>query len=203
MPVKLAMLTQIFWNSIGFLYVVVKESFIREPDFTPSVSEKVSLNIHSVNYLRQILWWQKIQTADFGRLWNTCQFAHFLLSTTTFLFRFLDRNTCWQRTKKKKKQNFNHKMFCLQAYFANLKFSECDSKCCILHCTRQYSCIFFWNLSPSYSLFHRLFFAQTSISTELSDLCACRSLDQGITRIVKMKGMNRCRKLWPVPWLSK
>ncbi len=80
------------------------------------------MNICALNYLRQILWWQKIQTADFGSHWNTCQFTHSVLSTR---FRQLScfflswPETAWQRTKKKKK--CNNKTFLLQANFANLK----------------------------------------------------------------------------------
>lgn len=158
MHVKLAMLTAIF-----FIRLCRRKFLSRLPDFTPSVSKKVSLNIHSLNYLRQILWWQKIQTADFGSLWNTCQFAHFLLSTRFrqhFFFAFWIETQAGEDPKKKerKKQNFNHKMFLLQAYFANLKFLECDSECCRLQCTRPYFYIFFWNLSSPNLLFHRLYF---------------------------------------------
>jgi len=81
------------------------------------------VNIRALNYLRQILWWRKIQTADFGSHWNTCQFTHSVLSTRfrqlSCFFSVLARNTAWQRTKKKEK--CNHKTFLLQANFANLK----------------------------------------------------------------------------------
>lgn len=38
------------------------------------------MTVSSLNYLKQILRWRKIQTADFGRRLNTCQFAHSELS---------------------------------------------------------------------------------------------------------------------------
>lgn len=38
------------------------------------------VTVSSLNYLKQILRWRKIQTADFGRRRNTCQFARSVLS---------------------------------------------------------------------------------------------------------------------------
>lgn len=69
------------------------------------------------------MWWRKIQTADFGSHWNTCQFTHSVLSTR---FRQL---SCfflsWPETQPgkgpKKKKKCNNKTFLLQANFANLK----------------------------------------------------------------------------------
>lgn len=65
------------------------------------------MNIRALNYLRQILWWRKIQTADFGSHWNTCQFTHSVLSTRfrqLSCFFFLGQKHSLAKDQKKRKK---------------------------------------------------------------------------------------------------
>lgn len=101
------------------------ESFVKVIDFSAfswvytliSGSQprgRETVNIRALNYLRQILWWRKIQTADFGRHRNTCQFTHSVLSTRfrrLFCFFCLGQKHRLAKVQIEEKNKCNHKTF--------------------------------------------------------------------------------------------